>query len=67
MKQPKRAGNETVRRLLDYAADTGWAVSHTKGGHLKFSKPGSRPVFCSSTSSDRRALLNARADLRRAA
>lgn len=66
MKQPKSRANETVRRLLEYAAEGGWTASHTRGGHLKFSRPGSKPVFCSSTCSDHRAFKNARADLRRA-
>lgn len=66
MKKPARSSNDTVRKLLDYALGEGWTASHTRGGHLKFTRPGSPPVFCSKTCSDHRAFLNARADLRRA-
>ena len=67
MKQPKRNSGDTFRRLMDFAKETGWTASHTRGGHLKFTRPGSKPVFCSSTCSDHRAFKNARADLRRGA
>lgn len=55
-----------VWELLIYAADHGWQISLTHGGHLRFTKPGRGPVFTSSTPSDRRAYLNALAMLRRA-
>ena len=55
-----------VWELLIYAADHGWQISLTRGGHLRLTKPGRGPVFTSSTPSDRRAYLNALATLRRA-
>lgn len=54
-----------VWELLIYAADHGWQISLTQGGHLRFTKPGRGPVFSSSTPSDRRAFRNALAMLRR--
>src|SRR5690606_11515837 len=55
-----------VWELLIYAADHGWQISLTHGGHLRFTKPGRGPVFTSSTPSDHRAYLNALTMLRRA-
>jgi hypothetical protein len=55
-----------VWELLIYAADHGWQISLTRGGHLRLTKPGRGPVFTSSTPSDHRAYLNALAMLRRA-
>jgi hypothetical protein len=52
-----------VERL---AATFGYDVSTTSGGHLRLRKPGRPTVHHSSTASDRRALLNLRAQLRRA-
>ena len=54
-----------IWELRIYATDHGWQVSLTRGGHLRFTKPGRGPVFTSSTPSDRRAYLNALAMLRR--
>lgn len=73
-RQPKPVKMATLSRrcgkgvweLLIYAADHGWQISLTHGGHLRFTKPGRGPVFTSSTPSDRRAYLNALAMLRRA-
>ena len=73
-RQPKPVKMATLSRrcgkgvgeLLIYAADHGWQISLTQGGHLRFTKPGHGPVFTSSTPSDRRAYLNALAMLRRA-
>ncbi|PUA41376.1 hypothetical protein C5U62_32140 [Pseudomonas protegens] len=55
-----------TRQLINFALDNGWQVSRTPGGHLKFTKPGHKPIFISSTPSDYRADRNARANLRRA-
>ncbi len=44
----------------------GWHVKRTPGGHLKFTKAGCAAIYTSSTASDHRAALNARAQIRRA-
>ena len=44
----------------------GWHVKRTPGGHLKFTKAGCAAIYTSSTASDHRAELNARAQIRRA-
>jgi len=56
-----------IQDLADYATSLGWKVSRTRGGHIRFTKEGYPPIYTSSTPSDPRAGLNARALLRRAA
>jgi hypothetical protein len=60
-------GHKRLRALIEFALNEGWHVKRTPGGHLKFSKPGHASIYTSSTASDHRASLNARAQLRRAA
>lgn len=60
-------GHKRLRALIEFALGEGWRVKRTPGGHLKFSKPGHASIYTSSTASDHRAGLNARAQLRRAA
>jgi hypothetical protein len=56
-----------ARDLRQMAKRAGWMVSVTNGGHLRLEHPqASGPVIASATSSDRRALYNTRADMRRA-
>lgn len=52
--------------LLVYAANNGWTARRTRGGHVRFQKPGCVPVFTSSTPSDWRSYRNALAMLVRA-
>jgi len=59
-------GRKRLLPLIELALKEGWEVSRTAGGHLKFTKPGLPPIYTSSTASDHRANLNARARLRRA-
>jgi hypothetical protein len=61
-----RGKHETLRHLAAFAEANGWTVSRTHGGHIKFTKPGLGSIYTSSTSSDYRAGLNAKARLRRA-
>ncbi|PRB81495.1 type II toxin-antitoxin system HicA family toxin [Pseudomonas sp. MYb185] len=56
-----------LQELADFAVGLGWQVSRTRGGHIRFTKEGYPPIYTSSTPSDPRAGLNARALLRRAA
>jgi len=65
MKRP-HTHHDTTKRLIAEAQALGWAVQRTRGGHLKFVRPGYRTRFFSSTPSDHRAWRNALADLRRA-
>ncbi|MCK9987937.1 MAG: hypothetical protein AzoDbin1_04409 [Azoarcus sp.] len=59
-------GHKRLRALIEFALAEGWHVKRTPGGHLKFSKHGCAPIYTSSTASDYRASLNARAQIRRA-
>jgi len=61
-----RGARESVRRLVTFAQAEGWSVDRSASGHLKLSKAGCASIFISSTPSDVRGELNARALLRRA-
>lgn len=58
--------HENLRHLVEFAEANGWTVSRTQGGHIKFTKPGLGSIYTSSTASDYRSGLNAKARLRRA-
>ena len=55
-----------LKQLLRQASACGWQVTRTRGGHWRLRHPAGGVVVMSSTPSDRRALLNFRAQLRRA-
>lgn len=59
--------NKDVRRLIDLAESQGWAIETTCGNHLRFIPPDpTKPmVHTSSTPSDRRAVQNLEAQLRK--
>lgn len=59
-------GHKRLRALIEFALAEGWHVKRTPGGHLKFAKHGCTPIYTSSTASDHRASLYARAQIRRA-
>src|SRR3989344_4564696 len=59
-------GHKRLRALIEFAVGEGWHVKRTPGGHLKFTKAGCAAIYTSSTASDHRAELNARAQIRRA-
>ncbi|HDS1367590.1 TPA: type II toxin-antitoxin system HicA family toxin [Stenotrophomonas maltophilia] len=59
-------GHKRLRELIEFAVGEGWHVKRTPGGHLKFTKTGCAAIYTSSTASDHRATLNARAQIRRA-
>lgn len=61
-----RGSRESLRQLVEFAEANGWTVSRTRGGHIRFTKPGLGSIFTSSTASDYRTGLNAKARLRRA-
>lgn len=60
-----RGARESVRRLVAFAQAEGWSVDRSAGGR-QLSKIGCASIFISSTPSDARGELNARALLRRA-
>lgn len=60
-----RKGNKAANQLIEYALSLGYTAHNTNSGHLKFLRDGCKPLFSSSTFSDNRGLLNAKADLRR--
>lgn len=61
-----RGTRENLRQLVEFAEANGWSVSRTRGGHIRFTKPGLGSIYTSSTPSDYRSELNAKARLRRA-
>jgi len=61
-----RRGGKKLQALFTYAAQFGWTISRTNGGHLRLSKPGRPFIHTSSTPSDWRAVRNALAMLARA-
>lgn len=61
----KVARCELTKRLVAFADDLGFLAEFTKKSHIKFTKPGRKPVFTSSTPSDQRTLLNAKSNLRK--
>lgn len=58
-------GSKDVRQLIRAAEAQGWAVSRTRGGHLRWRAPSGALVFTASTPSDWRALANILSYLRR--
>jgi predicted RNA binding protein YcfA (HicA-like mRNA interferase family) len=48
------------------AAERGWAIGRTKGGHVRMTHPRAGIVVTCGTAGDRRAVLHFRAELRRA-
>lgn len=63
---PTRRSGKSIAPLCGYAHANGWQIRLTKGGHMRFAKPGRPCIFTSSTPSDHRAYLNALSMLRRA-
>lgn len=60
-----RAGSKEVRNLIRQLEQNGCDVARNKQGHWRVVRPGYRPITLTSTSSDHRWMLNARADIRR--
>lgn len=61
-----RGSGENLRQLVNFAEANGWTVSRTRGGHIRFTKPGLGSIYTSFTASDYRAGRNAKARLLRA-
>lgn len=60
-----RCSTNALKRVVRYAQDHGWNVKRTRGGHVRFTRPGCPPVFTGFSPSDARAEKNALARLRR--
>lgn len=58
--------SKKLHNLVAFATSQGWTVCRTRNGHIRFSKGGYACIYTSSTASDYRSELNARALLRRA-
>ncbi len=63
------SGGGLRKQLFQMAeGEPGWKfVGQTRGGHLKFRHENGAIVYTSGTPSDRRSILNLRADMRRLA
>lgn len=60
------ASNRHEKRLTAFAATLGFTCVVSGGGHLRFNRPNTQPVFTSQTPSCPRAFENAKRDLRHA-
>lgn len=59
-------GTKEMRSLIRLAIKRGYNVELRNGGHYKFTAPTGRFFFTSATPSDKRALANILADMKRA-
>lgn len=57
---------EWRRHVRELAAEHGYTVTLSPGGHLRLDKPGRPVIFTSASSSDHRMWKNLRAEMRRA-
>lgn len=59
--------SQDIRQLVEEAEALGFTMTKTRGGHLRFDRPGCQPVFSASTPGDRRTANNTLSQLRRSA
>ena len=59
------ARHKEFHPIEDAVRRAGWTISRTARGHLKFTSPSGKVIFCGSNKSDWRAAKNAAAMLRR--
>lgn len=57
--------NKDVQQVTRALRKQGWHIGRTRKGHMKLTSPLGRVVVTPSTPSDRRAVLNMRAQLRK--
>lgn len=62
---PIHCSSHALKRVVRFAVSHGWVVERTRGGHVRFTKPGCPPVFTGFSPSDARAERNVLARLRR--
>jgi hypothetical protein len=63
---PRPGPNKEIKKLIDIALAQGWTVTYTGGCHLRWCPPsGKQTVYSATTPTDRRALKNMKARLRR--
>jgi hypothetical protein len=60
----RRAPKE-IRDLAKYATKHGWSVETLGSGHIRFTKPGRKPLVTGPTSTDWRTVKNLRAAIDR--
>lgn len=58
--------NPDISKVVEEAVKRGWEAQLTKRRHVKLTRQGHRPVFCSTTQSCPRAPQNAMKDIRTA-
>lgn len=54
-----------LKQLREEAEDRGWKITKTNGGHLKWTAPKGGFIYTALTPSDRRAVKNIRAMMKR--
>lgn len=59
------ASRKDSLQLIRWAEDRGWQAMLTKSGHVKLTREGHDSVIIASTPSDRRAMLNEKARVKR--
>lgn len=47
-------GHKRLLPLIDHALNEGWEVYRTRGGHLKFTRPGLPAIYTGANASDHR-------------
>ena len=59
------SARKEIKEMIKAARKAGWIVTLTNGGHWKWQNPNGDIFYSALTPSDRRALLNMKAYLRR--
>jgi hypothetical protein len=57
--------SKDIRKIVRDAQRRGWVLSACGSGHWKLHKSGVKPIYLSSSSSDRRANLNVLKEMKR--
>jgi hypothetical protein len=60
-----RRASKELRDLAKDAAKRGWSVETLGSGHIRFTKPGRKPLVTGPTSTDWRTIKNMRAAIER--
>jgi hypothetical protein len=60
-----RRASKEIRELAKEATRRGWSVETLGSGHIRFAKPGRKPLVTGPTSTDWRTIRNLRAAIER--
>jgi len=60
-----RRASKEIRQLARDAATRGWSVETLGSGHIRFTKPGRKPLVTGPTSTDWRTVKNLRVAIER--